>query len=121
MNYRRGFQRIYAVIAVLWAVLIVATLGQKDGWGSTRDQSPLYIVKSEPLPTPPAGYVVDPSEVQPVKAPDWFDQTRPHSAPESRLHYFLWTAGAAVVPPALGYGLLFGLVPWIYRGFRAGN
>lgn len=105
MNYRRGFQRVYAVLTVVWAAaMLFAVLSDvwqpwyspilNGGWSSTEDQ--LRIVRSEPLP----GQTLDSAQ---------------------QVRRWLWAAGLSTLPPLLGYLILFYLVPWVYRGFRLGT
>jgi hypothetical protein len=68
MNYRRGFQRAYAVLVGLWLALLLTTFSQKQMWTGAYEDTRLV--------------------------------------------------GILVIPPAVGYFILFALIPWIYRGFR---
>jgi hypothetical protein len=105
MNYRRGFQRVYAALTVVWITVIMfvvlADFWQpwyspifNGGWSSTEDQSPLAVVRSEPLP-----------------AQTW--------TVAQQVRRWTWATGLSMVPPLLGYLILFYLLPWIYRGFRS--
>jgi hypothetical protein len=68
MNYRRGFQRAYAVLVGVWLALLLTTFSQKQMWTGAYEDTRLV--------------------------------------------------GILVIPPAVGYFLLFALIPWIYRVFR---
>ena len=103
MNYRRGFQRAYLVLAVVW---IAATL--------------LLAARDRPTHT---DWIDVPSGTQ-AKGDGW-DQAaaeykRDHQPPYPEELSRYWTVQGAVVvgPPLVGYLLLFVVVPWIYRGFK---
>jgi hypothetical protein len=102
MNYRRGLQRVYAALTIAW---IVATL--------------LIAVRDRPTHT-------DWIEVPPKG--DVFDQVaaeykRDHQPPtREELVRYCGIQGVFVFgPPVAGYLLFFGVVPWIYRGFKPGT
>jgi hypothetical protein len=40
-------------------------------------------------------------------------------ADESKVHYWSYRCALALLPPMIGYLILFGLIPWIGRGFRS--
>lgn len=63
------------------------TIPTANDWQTVSPTSPLHVVKSEPLPV------------------------------ESQRSYWMHRSALAVLPPALGYLLLFWLLPWIWRGF----
>jgi hypothetical protein len=69
MNYRRGTQRVYAVIVVLWLLLLTMTFFQKQMWSGTVEDIVLI--------------------------------------------------GFLVIPPVIGYAILFMVIPWLYRGFKS--
>ena len=149
MNYRRGFQRVYAVLTVAWiGVLLLALpadrvkfwqkqqgeasladvdLGKSgiaitappstltDADIAARDKSP-----TENAPPPlPKGAVPLPPGFTPVPA-DSFVPDEP-AAVESRTQKFLWLASVLFGPPLAGYAAIFMVIPWIFRGFRAGT
>jgi hypothetical protein len=92
MNYRRGLQRIYAVLTVTWIVgaLWVVFSGRSlppwlGSWAAVRSLTDLVTVN------PLVGW---------------------------SLAVWLWAIGLSMFPPVLFYVILFYVVPWIYRGFK---
>jgi hypothetical protein len=110
-NYRRGFQRVYAILTVVWVVLLLVTLPvsrlkfwQPEKWETLSD----HAAKS-----------ADPWE----QAAADYRRAAEHTAQESesKRNKLLWIANVVVLPPLIGYVALFYVVPWIYRGFRPGT
>lgn len=99
MYYRRGFQRIYAVLTVVWVagVLFAVLSGRWEPW-----YSPLLN-----------GGWSSTEQLSPIRPPDFakfmMEETR---------RRWLWATMLSITAPALGYGLLFYIGPWLYRGFR---
>lgn len=126
-NYRRGFQRVYAILTVVWFAMLLFMLPAErlEFWKVPTVALPSDAITvpnpKDSLPPPPPGYTLD----EPKKSPDIWDQAaeeyrRAHaeSKPESRRIKFLWVASVLLLPPLIGYVALFYAVPWIYRGFR---
>jgi hypothetical protein len=109
MNYRTGFQRLYAVVSVAWIAFIV-----------------VIALKELPPPDQKQGDVFDQIDAENharviAVDPNDFTSEPPKKAwrDESRANTVIWFTGWAVIPPALGYFLFFGIAPWVYRGFRS--
>lgn len=128
MNYRNGFQRLYAVFTLLWIVgtLLFLPTERWDFWRKWNfwDQVEAHVCDTpcspEELKQP---WIADRMDQQARLAtqPKWktFYEYITLSVPvESRVQRFLWLLGLLVLPPALGYLVLFLLVPWVVRGFR---
>ncbi len=128
MNYRRGFQRIYAVLTVAWIVAVLLIL-PPDRWNFWRtwdafDELELHPCvgpcSAEELKQPWIAAILD-REARLAIQPKWktFGEYITLSVPvESRVQRFLWLFGLLVLPPAMGYAVLFLLAPWIFRGFK---
>ena len=109
MNYRRGLQRLYAALTVAWVSAMLLTL--------PPDRIKAWSVPSNgPSPTEflgferdhPMRYAVDLFLINNLPNPSW----------NSRLQKFTWLICILAVPPVLGYAILFGVAPWVYRGFK---
>lgn len=105
MNYRRGLQRLYAVLAITWVAAILLF--------ATRDR-PTHTDWIEVPDSQLKGDVFDQ-----VAAEYKRDHTPPE--PEELVRYWSVQGTIAVGPPAVGYLLLFVVLPWIYRGFNPGK
>jgi hypothetical protein len=117
MKYRRGLQRIYAVLAVGWiaAVLITQPPDRLKFWQVTPMPTLEDLEKSFTLP-PEAGLGPgDSNSGSFIWNSDW-KVLEPQ--PASRTQKALWLARVLLVPLALGYVVTFFAIPWIYRGFR---
>jgi hypothetical protein len=80
------------------------------------------------IPAPPPGFKLVPSKDEVLKDPNF--QGLPEEerrkvltkieelSPNTRTVRTLWLAGILLMPPAVGYGVFFIVVPWIYRGFK---
>lgn len=107
---RLGFQRLYAVLALVWIGIAAFTVlsGKWEPW--LRFRTDWHVVASEyggtVSPTPPSG--AEPVSVR-------FEDLEPIPS------RWPWAVGASIIPPLLGYVLLFYVVPWVYRGFRPGT
>jgi hypothetical protein len=143
MNYRRGLQRVYAVLTVVWVVVVVAVslrnwsepndwVTIKDEYGGVPTSPPGKKFVPPPLdsfqpdaPTGRMGKYSDSDIATPVPgSPDvplHVVSSEPLSsghAPRSDWAYWsMMVLGA----PALGYLFLFYVVPWVYRGFAPGT
>ena len=121
-------QRAYAAGTVIWAAailfVILADLWRpwyspifNGGWSSTEDHQ---VVQTEPFIPPPLE-----SNLGPAPSPTPSDvldsflaKQQERQMQQRRIRSFLWTVGLALIPPTMGYVLLFYVVPWIYRGFN---
>jgi hypothetical protein len=187
MNYRRGLQRVYAVLTVGWIVtlLFAQPPNRLKFWSLPIDYDALAKKAGAISSSPPVDYDALAQQARAISssvdytavtkqfggtpvAPsaqtgkDWFAANAPKSsepfrppplsswkgsaadssdagtfklAPPSswqgpadlsslgytetsRLGKLLWLLGVLLIPPAIGYGLLFYLARWVYRGFR---
>ena len=102
MDYRRGLQRVYAVLALVWlaATSWVIISGRAKPWTILEDKSP---------PT----YTADPSELRELTNDEILAS---HEADVRRR--WVWSGWLGVGVPVAGYILLFLVAPWIYSGFR---
>jgi hypothetical protein len=129
MNYRRGFQRVYAVLTVVWviAVLLFAPSQRLRFW--KVDQ----ITQVQELMSDPKFQERDPSaqrealaEIDPRFAQlsdesylPFRDRMKEVTPPRYvRLKQLLWLLGVIILPPAALYVISVYLVPWIYLGFK---
>ena len=118
MNYKRGFQRLYAVLTLTWAglVLLTAPSDRLRFWTTPADA--WTIVSERPIE-------VSPDAVQPLpKSGQWqstLDGAAPTPFDQTRIGKALWLVSYLVLVPGIGYTALFYLFPWIYRGFSTSN
>jgi hypothetical protein len=108
MNYRRGFQRVYAMLAAVWiaAVLFVIPPDRFKVW-SVELESPeefLNFQRDHPTRNMLFFLLVD-------------NFPNPHYS--SKVEKSAWLATTLLLPPVFGYFLLFYVGPWIFRGFRS--
>lgn len=135
MNYRRGFQRVYAVLVVLWigSVLFALPSDRLRFWSTAEglaanthgDPNDWTVVKETPLDLSKYGTVLpaQSKEATPEAPIDFSHATvedpRPTQTTESRLGKTAWLGEVLFGPPLLGYAAIFLVTPWIYRGFRS--
>lgn len=129
MNYRRGFQRVYAVSTLVWIVgtLLYLPTNRWDFWRKWDAWDKLVAhpcagstCTEEELKMPWIAATID-EQAKLATQPKWktFCEYITLSVPvESRLLRFFWLFCLLVLPPVLGYAALFLLVPWIVRGFK---
>ena len=99
MNYHRGLQRVYAVLAVVWVATILLVVApslrfrewESGGWVTAYD----LRLNSDP---PTKVYLY---QLGQVGRRGW-----------------LLAVGIALIPPLIGYWLSFHVSRWVYRGFR---
>ena len=142
MNYRRGLQRIYAVLTVAWVVIVLFTVltGHWEPWpftppplssldpidprGVNADASKSNakgdIFDQVNLPPPPPGFKLD----QPSQAADRAEQVSLPSAvvfmeTQRTTRRWEWALGLSLLIPAILYFLLFHVSRWVYRGFQS--
>ena len=141
MNYRRGFQRVYAVLAVAWVVglLFVLPADRLNFWSAqpnettihgpweayskgaasaaTTDLSKYGTVTSNELDLSKYG----PGKYRVTTDSGVYEVTVGAAAASdasSRSQRALWLSGVLLLPPGFGYLAIFLVIPWIYRGFR---
>jgi hypothetical protein len=132
MNYRRGFQRVYAVLTLAW-IAVVAAGSLHDHFAQRSDPYAKYggsfvpppLSSREAIPSFEEFKKTLPSVPPPPRAPGAAIDYGAHSvAPlespgsESPLRYWAVRSGVALLPPGVIYLFLFYVIPWIYRGFR---
>jgi hypothetical protein len=120
MNYRRGFQRLYLVLAIAWiAAIPFAVLSGRwepySAQGSSVPAAPVYDDGKTVL-----AQLTD-EQLQVYKELLLKKQAQA-LLEKNRLvrAQWLWTIGLSLLPPFLMYGLLFCIGPWVCRGFRPG-
>ena len=105
MNYRRGLQRLYAVLTVAWIALVLFTVlpGRWRPWlAFSQWQSELH-----PYTQGGTGSLED------IDLP---------ATARLEIHTRrLWAVGLSIGPPLIAYLLLFYVAPWLYHGFRSGT
>ncbi|MGD1093014.1 MAG: hypothetical protein ABSB35_13610 [Bryobacteraceae bacterium] len=128
MNYRRGFQRVYAVVTVVWvvSVLLFAPSERLRFW--KVDQ----ITQVQELMSDPKFQELDLSaqkaalaEIDPRFAQlsdeaylPFRERMQAIVPPRYvRIKQLLWLMGVIVLPPAAVFVLFVYVVPWVYRGF----
>jgi hypothetical protein len=150
MNYRRGFQRVYAVCAFLWVAGILALAIHIAGRmvppprtltdAEIAARTAARTLTDADIDRLIAGRMVQP-EVLTDADIDALDKRGAFSsykgdAPEdsstlrivkseplpgaARSHWIVYSA-IGILPPVLLYLFLFAVLPWIYRGFRPSN
>ena len=114
MNYRRGFQRLYALLTVVWIVgVLFVTV-------PSRPEVPNYDALAEQVrrevPPPPLGAI----PIQPQNKPATFEHIDwPATERAQSIQKWEWAAGLSLGPPLTGYLIFFLVGPWIYRGFKS--
>jgi hypothetical protein len=143
MNYRLGFQRVYAVLALAWmaGVLLILPSERVTVWKKWDifdylvihpcipiDDSYPTRVKESKNGSLPEGYVLEHTNEwdeyikrYPERAGEPICSDRPYEPgfAESRIGRSLWLVGLLLGLPAVGYLGLFAVLPWIYRGFKS--
>jgi hypothetical protein len=117
MDYRRGFQRVYAVLTVAW-VLIVLAVAFRD---RPLPHKPDIWERAAALPPAKDQPEIDPKDLHPTVLPEDFLGWQVESeAPTTGAILRHWgkRSALAVLAPAAGYLFLFMVIPWIYRGFK---
>src|SRR5580700_7094987 len=115
MNYRRGFQRVYVVVSIVWFLATIPILWMK--WTKsidavTRAEGNLASValQESKLPPPPPGYKLDLS-------PDRF--VAEESIKDAKAQRPIALTLAIFLAPAFLYAAGVALF-WVVRGFRSG-
>jgi hypothetical protein len=126
LNYKRGMRRLYLVLSALWiAVVVAVSINERP-----RSSSPVVYLDDN-------GNSITSVVLEPIRS--WDENGRPitPSRPDlSKLseeqlqgyrqtgirllvRYWETQSALALAPPAIGYLILFGVLPWIGRGFRS--
>ena len=129
MNYRHGFQRVYAVLTVVWimAVLVFAPSQRLRFWKVDQITGVQELMKDPkfqelaPSAQKEALAEIDPRFAQ-LSEESYlpFRERMKEVTPQRyvRLKQLLWLLGVIVLPPAAVYVISVYLVPWIYLGFK---
>ena len=115
MNYRRGSQRLYVVMTGAWIGLLLLALPsyRVRFWVAPIDYGKYGVVT-----TPTGDWFKDNAPKSIVtQNPDSFEPDPP-TISDSRVGKALWLLVVTLGPPAMGYIVVFVVVPWIFRGFR---
>jgi len=112
MNYRRGLQRVYAALTVVWiaGVLFAVLMGRWEPWHRFEPQNGWSFVNETPTVSPE-----DFLNGKTARLSDIDDAATQRMIMHQR---WAWASGISTVPPLVLYFLLFYVAPWIYRGFR---
>jgi hypothetical protein len=138
MNYRRGFQRLYVLLSVLWVGGVLA-LSIHDRPRTKIDYDALArqagAIQVDPaevrsIPSPPPGYRLDAPSTPFVPPPlssyqgDAPEDRGPLSIVKSEplpgaiRSFWISSVAVALLPPLALYLFLFYVMAWVYRGFR---
>ena len=128
-------QRIYVVLSVLWIVAVVAiSIGERpsgmsavaqfdpDAFMAQQRAKQRQPVLRQDQDDPYAKYARPAKSDDPwEEAPrEWkLRQQTPSADPQSATRYWETRSALAFLPPVVGYMVLFGVLPWIGRGFRS--
>lgn len=101
MTSRSGFLRLYTVLTFAWIAVIFYTVlpGRWEPWITWS----AWETQIQRYPNTRMPEVIVPADII-----DTSIQTR-----------WTWVIGLSLAPPAVIYIVLFHIVPWVYRGFRA--
>jgi len=102
MNYRRGLQRLYLALTVVWIAAVVLTVLP----GRWRPWLALNIWEMDLRPDAPT-LTASLADIDEVATAALEVHTRR-----------VWTIGLSLIPPILVYLFVFYIAPWLYRGFR---
>jgi hypothetical protein len=130
MNYRRGLQRIYAVLASVWIVAVFVAIfsGEFEPWKpfETPASQTVDFAPSELSTTPPTEAQRDgspaPLDFSGAKFADQPTSANAFNLKQQRrerLREWVWAFGLALAPVGVAYLLLFTVTGWIYRGFKS--
>jgi hypothetical protein len=118
MNYRRGLQRVYAVLTVGWIAVVLFALPayRQRFWASG------FVLRYVPL-TPEQFRAALDAGFTPDQIIEYEQMRKAATIPkasfsESRIGKAAWLAGVLFLPPISGYVIACFIIPWIYRGFR---
>ena len=120
MNIRRGFQRVYGLLTVAWIALVIfMVLSNRwicEPWWRVLPISydTFYNNLTEQAGLPPNAKV----EEMPSVFINRYFQIMGDINDHLRAKKAIWIAALSLPLPIFGYLLLFGALPWIYRGFK---
>jgi hypothetical protein len=108
MRYRRGFQRIYAVLVVCWIAVVALTVlsGHWQPWKASFFQ-PVGTDQSKARE-----FTVSPEEF--LAHADFYVA---QAARRETTRKWTWALLLSIIPPLVLYFALFYVAPWIYSGF----
>jgi len=140
MNYRRGFQRTYAVLAVAWIALVIFMVTSDrwiwTQWRITPTTWDALAKECGSVDVPPGELGSNPTDPSAI-ADQYIRQLDQQNRPAQNNNQSVkngaktlvvppgpkveWTAALSLPVPVLGYLFLFVVIPWIYRGFKSGT
>jgi|SRR5579863_7411808 len=125
MNYRRGFQRAYAVLVVMWVATVLYVLpGERlKFWQRASDS---FVPDYEGPNNSGVDNVIE------IPAPSRNERqfkftmtdgktyivTTEDAITERPIGKVAWLAAWLLAPPIFAYGVLFIVLPWVFRGFH---
>jgi len=114
VNYRRGLQRAYAVLAIGWiAAILFVTLSETPS--ATLSDADIAKLDSQPVVKEEHGPPPDPSRWESTQDHLTVVESRPlPTAPRN----WLRIGALSFAPPLVGYAMLFYVIPWVYWGFK---
>jgi hypothetical protein len=136
MNYRRGLQRVYAVLTVAWITFVFLTIlpGRWEPWTNwdvwvnrgwsfaDGKQGMASLDDIVAVPTPagqPQQYEIDLSKLRDTPPPKPTVSIEEFLSHERTKRKLTWAVGLSLLSPLVPYVLLFYILPWVYRGFRS--
>ncbi len=121
MNYRRGYLRLYAVLVVFWGafVLFATQSGRWKPWPyMPRAQWEVEAESTIVTSNPPRSSDKSDEPKWTVSPEQFLRDAALQGERHRRIVSWSWVIGLVLVPPALGYFVLFHVSRWIYRGFK---
>ena len=116
MNYRRGLQRVYAVLTAIWMACVLFTV-------LTGRWEPWQHLQADWTPPPPGSWqgpapIISPEEFLKKNTARLSDIDEAATQRMLMHQRFGWAFGVSTIPPLAAYLILFFIVPWVYRGFK---
>jgi hypothetical protein len=127
MNYRRGLKRAYAVLAIAWiaTLLYVLPSGRLKFWSAQPSAQPNVAPVYNPTASGVANVIEIPASSRDERQYKFkmtdgkiYVVTTEDTIAERPIGKFAWLAAWLFAPPIFAYGLLFIVLPWVFRGFK---
>ena len=125
MNYRRGLQRIYAVLAIMWVATLLYVLPSERLKFWQRTSGSLAPVYEGPNASGVANVIEIPASSRDERQYKFtmtdgkiYVVTTEDAIAERPIGKFAWLVAWLFAPLICTYGLLFIVFPWVFRGFR---
>ena len=110
MTYRRGFQRLYAVLVLIWVcVLLFALPTYRLRFWMVPKEAYILLTREQYQAAIDAGFT--PDEIL-------ANEKIRKASNVPAIGKLLWLVGMLLGPPVCGYLAVFEVVPWIYNGFK---